>query len=401
MVRRDSESSCSSHGSHTHEDFSLANDIVVTKYNVAAEIANAVLKEVIAGVKEGVEAASLCDLGDKLITEKTGKMYKKEKGITKGIAMPTCVSVDNCICYYSPLRSDPVLTLKNGQVVKVELGVHIDGFIATLAHTVVVGASKDNKVTGKLADLIKGTYDALEVAIRTLRVGNSNTEVTNVIDKVAAEYGVTPIENMVSHQLERNEISGEKQIIQNPGEKQKSEMEKVNIDKHEAYAIDVLFTTGKGKPKDIDVRTTVFKKNESVQYQLKMKASRVFFTECNKLYGTMPFSLRSFGEEVKAKMGVVECEKHGLLTPYPVLYEKEGDVVAQFKATVLVMPNGLLKIAGLPLEADVYEPTATLKDAELVKTLKSALKPKKKKDAKKEGDAKDEKAAEPAAEKAK
>lgn len=39
-------------------------------------------------------------------------------------------------------------------------------------------------------------------------------------------------------------------------------------------------------------------------------------------------------------MGIKECLNHGLLHPYPVLYEKSGDIVAQFKATVLLMPNG-------------------------------------------------------------
>ena len=51
---------------------------------------------------------------------------------------------------------------------------------------------------------------------------------------------------MLSHQLARNQIDGEKQIIQNPGEKQRGEMEKVAIDKYEAYAIDILFSNGKG-----------------------------------------------------------------------------------------------------------------------------------------------------------
>ncbi|CCD74015.1 Peptidase M24 domain-containing protein [Caenorhabditis elegans] len=384
MVRKDSESSCSSDGSHTHEDYTLANDAVVTKYQVAAEITNAVLKEVLANIKEGAIAGDLCDLGDKLILEKTGKLYKKEKNFTKGIAMPTCISIDNCICHYTPLKSEAPVVLKNGQVVKVDLGTHIDGLIATAAHTVVVGASKDNKVTGKLADLLRGTHDALEIAIRSLRPDTENTTITKNIDKTAAEFGLTPIENMLSHQLERNEIDGEKKIIQNSGEKQKGEIEKIKIDKHEAYAIDILFSTGKGQPKDMDTRTTVFRKNEQVSYQLKMKASRVFFSDVNKVHGPMPFSLRSFEEEVKAKMGVVECEKYGLLVPYPVLYEKEGELVAQFKATVLVMPNGLLKIAGLPFDSDVYQSDLTVKDPELQAVLKSALKPKKKKEAKKD-----------------
>ena len=172
--------------------------------------------------------------------------------------MPTCISVDNCICHFSPLRSDPPVVLKAGQLVKVDLGVHIDGYIATAAHTVVVGTSKSNKIKGNHAVLIKATYEAMEIAIRSLRAGNTNLQITANIDKVlfavafsknfqtAAEYGVTPIENMLSHQLQRNQIDGEKQIIQNPGEKQRQEMEKAEIDKHEAYAIDILFSTGKG-----------------------------------------------------------------------------------------------------------------------------------------------------------
>ncbi|CAL2041022.1 unnamed protein product [Caenorhabditis brenneri] len=383
MVRKHSESSCSSEDCQDHEEYTLSDDAVVTKYQVAAEITNVVLKEVIANVKDGAAVGDLCDLGDKLILEKTGKLYKKDKNMTKGIAMPTCISVDNCICHFTPLRSEAPVILKDGQVVKIDLGTHIDGLIATAAHTVVVGASKDNKVTGKIADLLCGTYDALEIAIRSLRPETFNYDITNRIDQVAAEYGVTPVENMLSHQLERNEIEGAKNIIQNSGEKKRGEVEKVKIEKHEAWAIDVLFTTGKGQTKETNTRTTVFRKDERVSYQLKMKASRVFLHDVNKQHGPMPFSLRGFEEEVKAKMGVVECEKNGLLVPYPVLYEKEGEFVAQFKATVLVMPNGLLKIAGLPLDSEVYKSKFSVKDEILQKILASALKPKKKKVAKK------------------
>ncbi|VDP17549.1 unnamed protein product [Heligmosomoides polygyrus] len=306
----------------------------------------------ISEIKEGVEVGTLCTLGDNLILEKTSKVFVKEKDVSKGIAMPTCISVDHCICHYSPLRSDPPVILKNGQMVKIDIGVHVDGYIATAAHTVVVGASPTNKVTGKHADLLKATYDAMEVAIRMLQPGNKTMDITAAIDKVAADYGVVPIENMVSHQLERDQIDGEKQIIQNPGEKQRSEMERFTIEKHEAYAIDVLFSTGKGKGKDMDTRTTVFKRNEEVQYSLRLKAAR---------FGVMPFTLRAFEDEVKAKMGVVEPEKHGLLRPYQVIYEAAGEVVAQFKATVLIMPNGLLKIAGLPLDMSLIETDAKLK----------------------------------------
>lgn len=44
-----------------------------------------------------------------------------------------------------------------------------------------------------------------------------------------------------------------------------------------------------------------------------------------KKYGNMPFNLRNFEEEAKAKMGVVECVSHKLIEPFQVLYEKHGE----------------------------------------------------------------------------
>lgn len=64
---------------------------------------------------------------------------------------------------------------------------------------------------------------------------------------------------------------------------------------------------------------------------------------------------RSFEDEKKARLGVVECAKHDLMEPYPVYYEKEGEFVAEFKYTVLLMPNGTMKITGLPLDIENYQ----------------------------------------------
>ena len=72
----------------------------------------------------------------------------------------------------------------------------------------------------------------------------------------------------------------------------------------------------------------MFKKRDIV-YQLKLKASRVFFSEMDKRFALMPFTLRAFEDEKKARMGVVECVKHGLCDPYPVIFEREGEIVAQ------------------------------------------------------------------------
>ena len=54
-----------------------------------------------------------------MITDETSKVFKKEKELKKGIAFPTCVSVNNCICHFSPIASEPDYILKEGDVVKV------------------------------------------------------------------------------------------------------------------------------------------------------------------------------------------------------------------------------------------------------------------------------------------
>lgn len=130
------------------------------------------LKETVEACKVGVLVRELCATADKRLEEETGKAFKKDKKVGKGIAFPCCVSVNHCICHYSPLKSDADLTLKDGDLVKIDLGAHIDGFIAVVAHTVAVGASKDNKMKGRKADALMAAHLASEAALRLVKPGN-------------------------------------------------------------------------------------------------------------------------------------------------------------------------------------------------------------------------------------
>ena len=130
---------------------------------------------------------------------------------------------------------------------------------------------------------------------------------------------------------------------------------------HEVYALDILVSSGDGKPKESETRTTVYKKKDII-YQLKMKTSRAFLSEAEKRFGLMPFTLRDFEDEKKARLGVIECAKHDLMEPYPVYYEKEGEFVAEFKFTVLIMPNNTMKITGIPLDTDSYQTENSITD---------------------------------------
>ncbi|CAI8023546.1 Proliferation-associated protein 2G4 [Geodia barretti] len=158
-------------GESSDEEPTIAEDVVVTKYKMAGDMANRVLKSVLEAAVEGASVLNLCEMGDSLILEETGKVYKKEKDMKKGIAFPTCVSINNCVCHFSPLKSDPPVCLTAGDLFKIEMGVHVDGFIAVVGHTAVVGATKESPVTDRKADVIKAAYLASEIAHRMVVPG--------------------------------------------------------------------------------------------------------------------------------------------------------------------------------------------------------------------------------------
>lgn len=140
----------------------------------------------------GVSALELCKIGDDMIVQETDKVYKKEKEIQKGIAFPTQANINNCICHYAPLssvgsngksfhtskskdfwveyicnhfRSDFIV--KENDIVKLDLGVHIDGYIAVVAHTVFMSEEKK----GKAVDAMLAAHYCAEAALRLVAPG--------------------------------------------------------------------------------------------------------------------------------------------------------------------------------------------------------------------------------------
>merc|ERR1711953_662788 len=353
----------------------ISDDLVVTKYKMAAEITNKVLKELVSACTASASVRELCILGGRRLTEETGKAFKKDKKITKGIAFPTCVSVNNCICHFSPLVSETDVILADGDMVKIDMGAHIDGFIAVVAHSLVVGSSASNPATGKKADALLAAHLCSEAALRLVKPGNETYEVTETVSKIAESFDCKPVEGMLSHQLEQNRIDGEKTIIQNPSEAQRKEHEKFEFSVHEVYAVDVLITSGEGLGREKDAKITVYKKTEDT-YMLKMKTSREFYSKVSKQFGPMPFNIRNMEDEKKARMGIVECVTHRLIEPFQVLFDKEGSYVAQYKFTVLLMPNGPHKITGLPFDESLVKSDKSVQDEEIVKLLKTSANPK-------------------------
>lgn len=96
--------------------------------------------------------------------------------------------MNNIVGHYSPLLTDPDTCLTEGDLVKIELGAHIDGLIAVVGHSLVVGASEDNVVTGRKADVMMAAHLASEAALRLFRPGNTNVQVTENVIRIAGAF---------------------------------------------------------------------------------------------------------------------------------------------------------------------------------------------------------------------
>lgn len=372
--------------SETEEVSDLSNVDVTTKYRTAGDIINKVLTKVVEACIADADIATICDLGDKMIEDETGKLYnKKDKGrkIEKGIAFPTCVSVNELLGHFSPLKGES-RTLKAGDVAKIDLACHIDGFIAAAAHTIIVGSEQ---VEDRRADVIRAAWNGAEAALRLVQVGNTNTSVTEAFAKVASEFNCKPMQGVLSHQLKKHVIDGNRVIIN--CETQEEKVDEFEFELNEVYCIDVVMSTGEGKGREAELRHTVYKRAVENTYNLKTQKARQFISEVGRRFPALPFSLRAIEDEQVARIGVSEAKRHELLEEYPVLKERDKEFVAQFKFTVLLLPGGTKRITGLPLgQLDTQlVSTYSVQDEGLKKLLASSANPKKQKKKKKEGKA--------------
>lgn len=334
-----------------------ANPDVVNKYQTAGEIANKALLFAISQCKIDGNIADICRQVDEHIVGLAGKVYKGAS-IAKGIAFPCAISVNHVLCHYAPIPEDASVLLKKGDLVKIELGAHIDGFPALVAHSLVIGAGKEGPVTGKAANVIQTAYLAAEAALRLIRRDALNTDIPKPMQEIAEALGGTRfIEGMISHSVAKDLLASGKALVINPTDTQAKSIQPFRFDLYDVFVIDIAVSAGEGKVRPLgDCRTSIYCKTGS-QYALKLKTSRAVFSEIQSKFGSMAFNIRSLDDQVRSRMALKECAQHNLVNPYEVLAEIDEQVpTARFMFTMIMMPSGPLKITSFPFEQEYIQP---------------------------------------------
>jgi len=150
----------------------------------------AALEKAVALCVEGADISVVCGTIDTFIEEELKKTFsnKKSKKLERGIAMPTCISVNEIIGHFSPCPEDTIV-LKLEDLVSIELGAHIDGYAANAGTTLVIGG----KAKEKRADVLNAAWNSFLAATRSIKAGSTNQEVTEAIAKTCEAYGVEPL----------------------------------------------------------------------------------------------------------------------------------------------------------------------------------------------------------------
>ena len=178
MVESKKEEHHSSEEEFKDENF-IEKPAILDKYKAASLITNAALLKVISLCTVGADIFTVCQEGDKFMEEELKKVFnnKKSKKLERGLAFPTCISVNNIFGHYSPM-GDESSKLQEGDIAKIDLGCHIDGFVSQAAHTIFVSADPASKATGKKADVVLAAHFAMKAAQRAIKEMATNNSIT-------------------------------------------------------------------------------------------------------------------------------------------------------------------------------------------------------------------------------
>lgn len=314
------------------------------KYHEAAKICSCVYKELLQRILQETQTnvKQLCEYGNSRIQEECGKIYKKETN--KGTAFPVSISLNDCLgnYVYEP-NNEAYNIIKPGDTIKIDLGVNICGCIAILGETVTINEPSEHQ-----QKRIKLLNSLAKTICKNMKAGTTNDEIRIMLESKCTENGCFPIENCVSYQQIDGQLHTQesKYMILNY-QKYYGDDDKLLVEQNicfeflpnEVYNINLVITDERENDEKAPYKEThlphIYRFNEFF-YSLKLKSSREFCRKTKNKIGTNAFVLNDFAQTIKDKLGVKECIGSGILTSYPVLYNRDKSHVFHKKFTVIV-----------------------------------------------------------------
>jgi len=293
------------------------DDATYDKYILAGKIASSARNYGAGLVKSGV---SFLEVANKI-----------ESKITKegaGIAFPVNLSINETAAHYSP-KYDDKLTFKKGDVVKIDVGAHIDGYIADTAVTVEVD-------TNKYRDMIKASSTALDAAIDMMQSDVEISLVGKKIQETIESYGCKPINNLTGHSLEQYSLHSGISIPNVSDMFNKSKAEEGCV-----FAIEPFATDGAGHVVS-GQDSNIYLCKKSLRSRLaRDNRSKIYFNKIQSQFKTLPFAQRWCEKSfTNFELVLRRLTFLGLLHHFPQLLEAGDGIVTQKEHTVIVKEDG-------------------------------------------------------------
>jgi len=288
----------------------MMDDSTLDNYRQAGEIAAKILREGAAGIRAGASYLEVVESIESRVT-----------GAGAGLAFPLNLSLNEDAAHDTASAGDDRV-FSQGDVVKLDLGVHVDGYIADTATTVDLGSH---------ANLVEASFEALEHAIAAVRPGVTAGEIGAAIQYEIESRGYRPVSNLTGHGLDRYVIHRPPTIpnIRVTGG--------VVLEEGMVFAIEPFASTGSGRVSE--------RSRKEIYQQISTKpvrtpAGRAVMERARDRRG-LPFA-RRWVPDKKADIALSGLVRTGHLHVYPVLADIPGSLVSQHEHTLIVTENGCI-----------------------------------------------------------
>jgi methionyl aminopeptidase len=288
------------------------NDVEVDNYLEAGKIAKEVLHSCAAKIKPGVLMGDIFDIAVDQIETK-GAM----------LSFPPNISFNDVAAHDSPSPEDE-RTFSEGDLIKLDIGTHIDGYIADTAVTINLG-NHDK--------LCEASQIALETAINMVKPGVLVSKIGAAVEEEITSYGFKPIINLTGHAVAHYDLH-HGLTIPNTGLFGSSVLRKDDV-----IAIEPFATTGSGVVHE-SPRAEIYQVVDNIP--VRSPTARKIMKKAQEMNG-LPFS-RRWLHVPKADLALPALLRQGNLHVYHCLVDTPESFVAQFEHTMIVTEDGALVI---------------------------------------------------------